>query len=272
MLRVAGVGAWKKAQSWMQLPNLQRCLPSPQKDDQQSLLDWQIGMGNLETHSQKMGTCLLTGQQAMVDVSSNPRTSLVLFSSVNTVFMVSIILWISASFALFYIGGWIKTQGEFENPTSATKEGKSRCTRWLDDFFIFVAIVWNVVPIFLVMSRDFRDNVNIPLNNAILSIAALATTILVQWKWANFHIYDMDTHEAVAKNVVLQMQECCGPPPAAANIPTPSGSSKSDQLTPIGGPQNVEGTTAPIIAVPFSTNNFLSTASMVRDHGLSYAR
>ena len=284
MLRVAGVGTWKKAQAWMQLPNLQRCLPHPPKDDQQSLIDWRIGMGNLETHSHKMGTCLLTGQQAMVDVSSNPRTSLVLFSSVNTVFMVAIVMWISASFALFYIGGWMKTQGEFEDPSSMSMAAQNSCTRWLDDIFIAVAILWNMVPAILLLSRDYRDANNIPMNNAILSIAALATTILVQWNWANFHMYDMDIHEAVAKNVVMQMQECCNSCPprgggAAAAASTPAkvdsmdSRRKSVQIMPlpITGPEDAT-VDNPKTRLPFSTNDFLSTASMVRDHGLSYAR
>lgn len=62
-------------------------------------------MKHVATHSHLRGTCLLTAQQAMVDVTSNYKTSLTAFSSVNMVFMLAVVLWISASFALFYVGG-----------------------------------------------------------------------------------------------------------------------------------------------------------------------
>jgi len=62
----------------MLLPNLQRCIPAPARDEQghlkiQAQFDWANALSQLEMRSQRLGTCLLTGQQMMVDVSSNPR-------------------------------------------------------------------------------------------------------------------------------------------------------------------------------------------------------
>lgn len=86
----------------MQLPNLGRCLkrylPSisgtPLTDVPKLVADmaggkteWNNQLNRLKTNSHMRGTCLLTGQQATVDVTSNPKTSVILFSSVNILFM-----------------------------------------------------------------------------------------------------------------------------------------------------------------------------------------
>ncbi len=311
MLRIARRGRDDESHplhAGMQLPNLGRCIPHPKGEDlekEQSKLDWSIRLASLEHSSHKLGTCLLTGQQMTVDVSSKPYTSMSLFSSVNVVFMAGIVLWISASFSLFHIGGLIKTNEEFGMTADDPKvlqgkmgccgESNSCCSVFWDDFFMAVAIVWNLVPICFLMTSYYREQNSIPLNNAILAVAALLLTILIQWKWANFHAYDVDVHEAVARSLMMQMQD----KPAVQNIMVEStsgggggGSDKmmmpnaisSSNAPPDRAPPpipkiSVDSSQAPTgptseksYAAVFDTANFLSTASMVRDYGLSYAR
>lgn len=102
---VASVHGDKRA--GMQLPNLARCLERythlpPQDDGSSTSLEeaanlasslragnstWHEQLARLRSNSHLRGTCLLTGQQATVDITSNPRTSMTPFSSVNVLFM-----------------------------------------------------------------------------------------------------------------------------------------------------------------------------------------
>lgn len=204
----------------------------------------------LHNNSHRLGACLLTGQHASVDLTSNYATSMILFSSVNAIFMVGMVIWISASFALFHIGGYIKTSKEMEGGGEGTDT--SCCT--LDDWLIAVAILWNAVMLLLLLSQDFRMYQNIPLNNAILAVAALLVSILVQWGWANSHTFDVALQEAVSGTVIGRQYS--SEPPAA---------SKPKAL---GTPPNAG---AASIIHSFDTSNFMATASAVRDYGVQYA-
>lgn len=310
MLRIARRGRDEESNplhAGMQLPNLGRCIPHP-KDDQlgsaQSKLDWAKALESLEHSSHKLGTCLLTGQHMSVDVSSNFQTSMILFSSVNVVFMTGIVLWISASFALFHIGGLIKTDQEFgsmaDDPGALQGQNGVCCTNnscclvFWDDFFMAVAIIWNLVPIGFLMSSYYREQNSIPLNNAILAVAALTLTILIQWKWANFHSYDVEVHESVARSIMMHMQDkpvqkvveivekdsekagggrapnaFSSEPPGRAPPPIPGPPMARDDSD---SASNASVNTQEKAFAAFNTVNFLSTASMVRDYGLGYAR
>jgi hypothetical protein len=139
-------GRWRPG---MQLPNFARCnrahLPNPEKqygtstDDQKVLTTWLTHMMRFDKNSHLRGTCLLTGQQSTVDMTSNYKTSMTPFSSVNVVFMISLVMWITASFALFYIGGMPK------GPEAHSNTGANFWSS--DDFFMGVGIVWNLAAI-----------------------------------------------------------------------------------------------------------------------------
>lgn len=272
MLRISG----QTPHVGMQLPNLGRCIPPPDQaglGSQETLLDWTKQLDNLEHRSQRLGTCLLTGQQPTVDLSSNARTSVLPFSSVNVIFMVGIVLWITASFALFHVGGWLKSDLEFTLPQHPeVLQGNKTvacCGCWpaySDEAFMAVAVIWNVFPLFFILDRGYRENYMIPLNNAILAVSALLVSILVQCNWANFHAFDVEIHEAVARSVVLRMQD--NRPQVRVDA------DKAKEQGEAAGPREADVPVGKPVAqaVSFTTVNFLSTASMVRDYGLSYAR
>lgn len=236
----------------------------------------------LQKNSHRLGACLLTGQQATVDITSNYDTSMVLFSSVNVVFMVAMILWISASFALFHLGGWYKTWDELTNPGDESVLDGARSAKlcgcstvFFDDLLLLLAILWNVIPIFLLLSRDFRLSHSIPMNNALVSIAALLASILLQWKWANFQAFDTATHEMVARRV---LQAGGLPPPSSAAerggrpLPMPLPSALGNAPKPAAAPGGPGEAGPPAVQALFDTSNFLSTASAVRDYGVQYVK
>ena len=109
------------------------------------------------------GTCLLTGQQATVDITSNYKTSLTMFSSVNMLFMLTVVLWISASFALFYTGGLPQSKDEsrliqseriraWTGDVCMEMNGASCCSTFKSaDLVVIVAVVWNAALIIYVM-------------------------------------------------------------------------------------------------------------------------
>jgi len=156
--------------------------------------------------------------------------------------------------------------------------------KYSDDVFMGVAIVWNIFPLFFLMSSYYREQNSVPLNNAILAASALLFSILVQWKWANFHTFDIEIHEAVARSIVLQTTMQRGPAQTVVNVvassgeggggTTPNGPTDSPSVVSAASITLAQG--RPIqpktVASAFDTVNFLSTASMVRDYGLGYAK
>ncbi len=242
----------------MQLPNLARCsrnyLPAASleygtsMEDQSNLLQWLRRMMKFEEKSHLRGTCLLTGQQATVDMTSNYKTSMTLFSSVNVGFMLAVVLWITASFAVFYIGGApkIKTTEEMDN------------NNWTsDDILMLIAILWNVVLIIIIMIPDVQRNSNVPLNNVVIAVVALLASIFVQWQWANFHAHDTDTKDSVSAQVQGR-----GYTP---NVPYKARDEEYPQESRSMF-QNEKG------AMVFNTSNFLSTASAFQKYGVQYSK
>ena len=165
------------------LPNIARCVPplelavdetGAQKDLKTK--DWLREIADIATYSHRRGSCLLTGQQNIVDVSSNFKTSLSLFSSVNTLYLTLVVVWISASFAVFYIRLPF-TWGSFDK--------KEESSWGSSDVTVAVPIVWNLVLIiFSVLPVVYNDK-NIPLNNIFIGIGMLFVTIVTQAVWGN---------------------------------------------------------------------------------------
>lgn len=225
-------------------------------------------MEMMQNSSHRLGACLLTGQQASVDITSNYATSMILFSSVNVIFMVTVVVWISASFALFHIGGFIKTDAEMNGDINTNSNGDQlppnggcACGAFsLDDFLMFVAIVWNAVLAFLLLSQDFRMYQNIPLNNAILAIAALLVSIFVQWGWANAHTFDVELQEVTSRKAMISGQRESEKQPVKIMVDSNG-----------NGPQGEKSDGASMM-LSLDTSNFMATANAVREYGLEYTR
>jgi hypothetical protein len=149
-----------------------------------SAADLKHKMDAMRKSSRRMGTCLLTGQHATVDISGNPRTSMVLFSSVNPMFMASVVLWISTSFSLFYFGkSAIKYLKDNRNWTM--KRGSAGSWNWgISDTVLLICTLWNVVPA-IVFLTPLAQHHNIPVNNSVLAFIAIMITVAVQWYFAN---------------------------------------------------------------------------------------
>ena len=172
------------------LPNIARCIkPLPNNPSPADIERWLHDLKHLATHSHLRGTCLLTAQQSMVDVTSNYRTSLTAFSSVNMLFMLAVVLWISSSFALFYIGGAPKSEEDISKVE--TSDGKKQ---WVpEDFTMLVGIIWNLMLIAYLLYPGTLDKSNIPLNNAVIAIAALLAATAVQWHSAYYSAKKFDS-------------------------------------------------------------------------------
>ena len=131
----------------------------------------------MQTISYRAGTCLLTAQQAMVDISSNFRTSLSMFSSVNLLFLVAMVQWISASFSLFSFGQHtietVQKVAAGATPASAASCMDPIYRFWnavdSSDVVVGICTVWNLFPV-IFMITDFVYNKYVPVNNLVLAI------------------------------------------------------------------------------------------------------
>ena len=264
----------------MQLPNLARCsrenLPPADRllgstaEDQAQLGRWLASMMRFEKNSHLRGTCLLTGQQSTVDMTSNYKTSMIMFSSVNVVFMLAIVLWITASFALFYIGGAPRTHGV---------DAEMDDLKWTsDDLFMSVAMVWNIAVIIYMLVPDAQIHSNIPLNNVVIAVLALLLTIFVQWRWANFKMYDVEAHDSEAEKSMRAIPDDYGLPDPRGSDPEIRHKRERDRMrgekddTDANKLWSDQPGNADWAASRFSTNGFLSTANAVKDYGVQYAK
>lgn len=238
------------------------------KDNDEKQLDdikhFLVKLAHLANSSHYKGTCLLTGVQPTVDITSNPRTSTIPFSSVNPLFMACIVMWVTASFALFHLADASKDG----NDGNAAQYDKGDTLHWwaFEDGCMGVAIAWNTLGIICLTVQSFRTMHSIPLNNAVLGIVALLASILVQWSWANFHMFDIELHERASQVAMgfpaKEGVDEAGPPDKP--LPVPIGSDPS-----IVEPSNEENPVDPTAAaissgrgyLMFNTSNFLSTAS-----------
>lgn len=152
------------------LPNILRCMkPFEHRDAETSKerksreYEWLRKLSDYATYSQARGTCLLSGQQDLVDVSSNHKTSATLFSSVNMLYIVLIVSWISASFSLFCEGDILLGY---------------------EDIFVGIGLIWNLALVVISLLPPWYNDYNIPLNNTIIGIVLLGTSIAVQCVWS----------------------------------------------------------------------------------------
>lgn len=279
-------GEWRPG---MQMPNLRRCidpekLPSEEQiatKSREQFFDWFNIGARLQRNSHLRGTCLLNGVQGSVDMTSNYRTSAILFSSVNVMFMVALITWITASFSLFYIGS---------HQMMSPEAGDSAICWHFADIIVIVSMTWNFLGIIFILMPEVRVNSSIPANNAIIGVVALVVTMLVQWRLANFYKNDVDTIDQTAKmaNEEEIAQNYSGPDkagdssypsqqdgvlrgiPVVGSEPQGMPSAPEMPLQPAGAAAAAGGGSTQ--AAIFSTANFLSTASAVRSYGVEYAR
>ncbi len=187
----------------MLLPFLGRCvdkgLTTTKDPKPEDVGNWMQSIMRVTSKSHLRGTCIHTGQQDTVDIASNYKTSLTMFSSVNMLFMLTVVLWISASFALFYIGGSPPPKNAVSEIDSSTEpdtcnivccaivpssSGANAFTT--ADATILVSIAWNAALIVYVMVPKMQGDSNIPLNNVVLTIFAALAAIAVQWHWAYY--------------------------------------------------------------------------------------
>ena len=205
---------------------------------------WLSGLKKVASNSHLRGTCLLTGQQATVDVTSNYKTSLTVFSSVNLLFMLTVVLWISASFSLFYVGG----MPQLESRSSEV----STSGYWTSaDFFMLTGIVWNLFLAIYILVPSVQESSNIPLNNVVVAMAALLSAIAVQWHWAyysgrNYIFFPKATADAAAEESSSGKNTPSAPPMGIVTL-------DDDEEK-----QSTNG------SIFFNTSNFLSVASNVQ--------
>lgn len=230
-------------------------------------------MAHLANVSHYKGTCLLTGIQPTVDLTSNPRTSTIPFSSVNPLFMACLVMWVTASFALFHLADVVKS----ENDLASALSDKGEDVGWWgwEDCFMGLAIVWNTTAIIFLSVPSFRTSHGIPLNNAVLGMVALIASILVQWSWANFHMFDIELHERASQTAMnvtadtgfVESNPPNKPLPVPINRPSqgvpPANEEEDSNENAFSGVDTVASRAAIASGkgyLMFNTSNFLSTA------------
>jgi hypothetical protein len=187
----------------MQVPNLYRCAENIYGSTE---ADIERGVEEMAKNSHLRGACLLSGQQHTVDISSNYRSSMIFFSSINPMFMVAVVCWICASFSLFELG---HDTGTLTLPKYAT----------VSDIAFAVSTLWNVALMVLAIVPDARKSWHIPLNNSLIAEVLLVGTILVQWRIAT-KLADKNVKESHAAAAVANSVDSSGEP-VPYGIPVP---------------------------------------------------
>ncbi len=205
-------GNWRPG---MQVPNLFRCAKKLYGSSREDTIK---GLEVMVNSSHLRGACLLSGQQHTVDITSNYKNSMVLFSSVNPIFMVMLVNWICASFALFHLGTqklWFK-----------------KAQPYVSTGVLLVSTVWNMAVLLMLAIPAGRENGRIPLNNAIVGGFFLLATIAVQWRIGSSILHDEEAEE-IADHVLRD----------AANQAGNDESTNQDDETPnpIGGEEDRSG-------------------------------
>lgn len=142
------------------LPNLHRYA------DDTDEAKWVKEIGEFYNSSQLRGQCMLAAQQPTVEISSNSRVSIELFSSINAAFMSIIIVWIHTSFAIYQHLPGAKEQWQWMHAI----------------FYLFNALGFLAVFVILVVQYDTW---NIPGNNIFIALIAIVATMVVQWMWGS---------------------------------------------------------------------------------------
>jgi hypothetical protein len=152
------------------LPNIGRCVkPIDESKGEPEVQRWIRDVADIVTSSHLKGSCILTGQMAMVDVSSNYKTSAVPFSSTNVVYMTLIVIWVTSSFALFYL-----------RSTDLLNSGE----RWKNTMMLInlVLIIWHLIIAVLIFTPAMSSRKNVPLNNVLISTVLVAATVSCQYR------------------------------------------------------------------------------------------
>lgn len=152
------------------LPNIGRCVkPIDESKGEPEVQRWIRDVADIVTSSHLKGSCILTGQMAMVDVSSNYKTSAVPFSSTNVVYMTMIVIWVTSSFALFYL-----------RSTDMVNSGDA----WKNTMMLINLglIVWHLFIIAFIFTPWLSSKKNVPLNNVLISTVLIAATVSCQYR------------------------------------------------------------------------------------------
>ena len=158
-------GNWTKP--WF--PNLSRCVVGD-KDPQtiEAVETYLRHLNWIAQSSSRVQSCVHSGQQQMVDVATSYKTTYSLFSSMNVPFLVTTVLWISASFSVF-----------------RTKAFLPSYQPWSYYSTYFVAVAWNVALLGITFFTPIlNDNALIPVNNVLITISMTIAAMYVQHKWS----------------------------------------------------------------------------------------
>jgi hypothetical protein len=149
------------------LPNIHRCLVS--SNDSDTFLE---GMSDLQMKPTVRGMCDTTGQQSMVDISTNPMTSITLFSSIHIYYILLCIVWVTASFTVFHLPQFDRKSGDM---------GVYKSSLSMSDITAVAPIVWNIgLLIYSVVRSDV-----IPRNNIIGTIVLVLVVTFMQYMWSS---------------------------------------------------------------------------------------
>lgn len=135
---------------------------------------WIKDIADIVSNSHRRGSCILTGQVSMVDVSTNSMTSGMPFSSTNVLYMALAITWISASFSLFHLR-WAEIDDIFSQRVAVNQTFKWG-VRVLLVVWHFIIVVLTTLPIM------YKDK-HIPLNNVLISTVLVVASMAVQIKF-----------------------------------------------------------------------------------------
>jgi hypothetical protein len=150
------------------LPNINRCVSANTPHD--TFIE---NMNEYENKSHLRGACISMAQQASVDIATDYRTTFTIFSSVDIYYMLLSIIWVSASFSVFYF-----PQFDRVGVNTLKKEGFIPS---LSDVTATLPIAWNLI---LIIYSIFRRD-RLPLNNVLLTIILVFVTTLFQVIWAS---------------------------------------------------------------------------------------
>lgn len=139
------------------------------------------------------GTLCSSGLQDTFEVASNARLNMntrpfygiVFLGENNILYMMMLFEWISASFALYYIGMYARDAG-FGTPQKSFAvyivKREINYQYWVPFMITLIGNLWNVVLFFIIAIMGSNGNEwNVPENNTTLGCILLIITIVIQW-------------------------------------------------------------------------------------------
>lgn len=203
------------------LPNVGRCAPPmPAKGDlitdtaaeKLEFRHWLERLATIASNSHLRGSCVLSGQHQVVDVTTNYKTSALPFSSTNPIFMMYGVIWVTTSFAVFSLVA-------SHAPMKWWEEGKSGVLMG----GIVVIVVWHLICFSLALA-SFEPN-HVPMNNLIMVIVMIVVSLIVQANYYFYHKSELEkgsgdndgTKQGVREKPRYGYSAPDGPPPASAD-------------------------------------------------------